>query len=216
MIDLKEVVAKHTVKDEANIEELDKLIVKLKKTQVFGCEADVREEMQAYAQKVWQKRQAVTDKLPYPRIDLSFLGWMKTKGWLRKQTYPVFGAFPLKDPRFALNTYSSGTIRHVNVNGMSNTDLLEHYAPVFKHLREYNTYVWRFKGAFTPEARRKTTEAVPIFTEDHIYVIQELMDGPVIERDPLVVGIKNGVAYLITMFDLTTVEKYIASEFSHG
>jgi len=49
-----------------------------------------------------------------------------------------------------------------------------------------------------------------------ICLVQEVEEWnvAVVKADPLVVGIKNGVAYLVDRFDTTTFEEYVAREFS--
>lgn len=78
----------------------------------------------------------------------------------------------------------------------------------------------RFAGFIPGHIRQKIVESKGLFSE--IFLIQEVdlrnWKATTIPKpraaDPLLVGKKNGVYYLIDRFDTTTLEEYMAREFS--
>ncbi len=68
------------------------------------------------------------------------------------------------------------------------------------------------------KTRRKIAQAQPIFG-DQLYIIVEAKDWKLDEvrlpkPDPLIVGYRKGALYLIDAFDLTSLEKIVAVEFT--
>jgi hypothetical protein len=87
------------------------------------------------------------------------------------------------------------------------------------------SYLWQ--GVIPTEARAKIREAEALGVFDGIYLLAETdrsewnvrtrirpFERPRLQFDPLVVGYKDNQLWLITKFDPTTVEKYVAEEFS--
>lgn len=72
-----------------------------------------------------------------------------------------------------------------------------------------------FVGVIPTSVRQLIRDNRAIF--DCTMLVQEVVEwNAKVEQiaDPLVVGIKNGVAYLVDRFDTTTMEEYVAREFS--
>lgn len=228
MIDLKEVVAKHVQPTEAvNIEEAE-AAYKLAQENLHDCLTCETELREAYRRELYAAENrlcAAKNKSNYARIDLSFLRWRKKQRefhldhvggfftWMFKYARPVFGAFRINCNGFTLRASSWQHRVYVN-SGDDKMD--EYFSDLISHLRADFDYEWKLKGAMPKETRENINRAQTIFGND-IYIIQELTDQPLVTKaDPLVIGIKNGIAHLIDVYDATPVEQYIASEFSHG
>lgn len=74
-----------------------------------------------------------------------------------------------------------------------------------------------FLGLMPVEVKKQIDEAKPFF-DTELYLIKETnpdeWNASVVSIDPLVVGLFNEQAYLITRFDTTPIEEYVAREFS--
>jgi hypothetical protein len=73
----------------------------------------------------------------------------------------------------------------------------------------------KFSGIIPAEVRQRIRDTKQCF--DKTLLIQEVVEwNATVERiaDPLVIGVKNGVHYLVDRFDTTSLEDYVAREFS--
>ncbi len=70
----------------------------------------------------------------------------------------------------------------------------------------------KFSGLIPTEVKKEIIEAKDIF--DEIFLVKEAKwQLEIIEKDPLIIGLLNGEAYLISHFDCTPFEHYVKSEF---
>ncbi len=73
-----------------------------------------------------------------------------------------------------------------------------------------------FSGVMPAAIRETIHELRNSHTFDSLLIVQEVKKWNVTVRaaDPLLIGIKNGAAYLVDRFDTTTAEEYVAREFT--
>jgi hypothetical protein len=69
-----------------------------------------------------------------------------------------------------------------------------------------------FSGLIPKEVKEEVIEAKDLF--DDLYLIKEAnWQVEMIEKDPLIIGLLDGEAYLVSHFDCTPFEHYVKSEF---
>jgi hypothetical protein len=168
----------------------------------------------------------------FPRIDMSFL----------KQTRPAQkGEIAL--PKFGLFTLDSAVcqISAVSHFHRNQDDSLIVHPKVFGEIHDFKylqqSAQWIvvrnraksfelkltavFTGAIPPEVKELLSSSSKLF--DRIYIVnepewqiqQKLVPFPPVP-DPLVIGMKDGVHWLIASFDTTPSEEYIRREFTEG
>ena len=73
-----------------------------------------------------------------------------------------------------------------------------------------------FNGIFPEKTRTLIKESFKWFNKKELYIVSEVVGWNVesVQRvDPLVIGIKKDNAFLIDVFDPTTLEDYVSREF---
>lgn len=99
-----------------------------------------------------------------------------------------------------------------------------------EHALENGTYALTttFDGLIPEHARKEISKAQNIFLPHNVFVIAEAKEWKIkkvhyvnplpsvrpVVRDPLAIGIHEDKSYLVCAFDTTTLEHYIASEFT--
>ena len=70
----------------------------------------------------------------------------------------------------------------------------------------------KFSGLIPTDVKKECIEAYEMFSD--VFLVKEAnWRIDLIEKDPLIIGILNGEAYLISHFDCTPFEHYVKSEF---
>lgn len=146
----------------------------------------------------------VKKDLPYPRLSIEPLKWLK-------DGKPIFAMFALDDPVMRISKrYYHGTTVHPQLpDAIAN---IFTSAPVVANanVSSYTSYslTARFTGMIPASVRTEIKKAEPMFGKGMMFLVAEAnFKARTISIDPLVVGWDGKSLRLITMFDLTTLEK---------
>lgn len=163
-----------------------------------------RESLLSRLQRESLLSRLVKKDLPYPRLSIEPLKWVK-------DGRPVFAMFALDSPVMRITkTYYEGVrviptlpepIHNIYLNVPAITD---------HHITPYASYslTARFTGVIPAPVRTEIKKAEPMFGKGMLFLVAEAdFKARTISIDPLVVGWDGKSLRLITMFDLTTLEK---------
>lgn len=161
----------------------------------------------------------------FPRIDLSFLRWRrKADGW------PVFAVYSIDNPLCEIGSRQrrrreSYMVPEIEMPGGT---LLDTYFDDVEERLEKIAYkdrndwsfgsdesiISRFQGLIPNETRRKIAESRNWF--NYVLIVGEAawMRKSVPSPDPLVIGIRHHLSWLVDKFDLTSMDRIVASEFT--
>lgn len=157
----------------------------------------------------------------YPeQLDYSFLSWR------RKQTlWPIFIVLDLKSNTFEIrDSWSSWDTNASCITPKLPEEIASQYSTTIErlsHMRGRTTLTTEFVGIMPDSARNEVVKAQKSRLFDHIFVIAEVknwrLDQVVRAKgDPIVVGWVNNTQqmFLITMFDPTPFEQYVADQYA--
>lgn len=155
----------------------------------------------------------------YPALDLSFLRW----GWCRRK-YPRFAVFQIRDGLCSMLINRGGYVMEAPAFYCdAHRDLPKRWfwlgPDVLNDVLVQEVRIrCEFAGVLPDPTRAKIKDALPDFGGSYsspIYIVQETtkkdwkaekIRAP---KDPLVIGVKEGRAFLIDQFDVTPAEDYI-------
>lgn len=163
-----------------------------------------------------------TLNLPYPRLSLEPLTWRNKKGWPKLCLFPVFGKPQVEIladvDRFGFNA-------HVYLNVFYPSEINCCYDDICAKLKKmaerYHSNVkltGKWAGGLIPKPIKEKINDLHKNNFRDVYILAEpnwdLSEVKVFDPDPLLVAFYNKELFLIDQFDLTTLEKYVISEFS--
>lgn len=179
----------------------------------------------------------------YKRIDMAFMTRRKWSA-KHECAMPLFAMFHIDKPLCTMEGHARhgrGLQKFVLSEPAILAKLVPETANMLQELCAKDLPEWtsrarcissRFAGAIPAEVRTSIREARPKF--EQIYIVTEspewemeafeertsegvytrLNPKPIPQRDPLVIGEKNGKFWLIAVFDTTPTEEYVAREFT--
>lgn len=176
-------------------------------------------------------------KIPYPMIDLEFLAMQNADGT------PKFATFRMDNPEFYIDVciefYQNG--RHgIEIRSNLETGKKQILSYYKKFITKMARSCWekslmdanvrsvtmksstRFSGLIPEDVRKEIRSVNSKVMFDNVLLIAEAsswtMESKTVKfppnPDPMVVGLKDNVFYLISVFDLTPMETYITKEFT--
>jgi len=196
--------------------------------QLLPVETEAKERL---AEEILALGRTLSDNdLGLPVLDPVVFTWRSGGRLFRKELLPRYVPFPtlgvinINDPDGEMEirgTWGSGRYDHSGPQCLPQST----YADVGEALRAIargRTDTVRLRTSFTGMIPNETRERIAKWKEtfpDEIYIVNEAswrfesLPRPLF-GDPLVIGAKSGRYYLIDVFDPTTLESYIAKEFT--
>lgn len=149
--------------------------------------------------------QSIAEKYPVLDIDAILKMTIKEK--------PRFALFHIREEEliFRFSTEFPKYPKHY-----PNSVIVFYRNSVYKNSRSHNVWQCAFRGILPKNIRHLIDEEQGNF--EHICLLQEVEKWEtrleqVNPGDPLLIGVKNKVYYLLAKFDTTTQEEYVAREF---
>lgn len=197
--------------------------------QAFAFEQD----LMSLQQKVQKAKSEQKFDCEYPLIDCSFLSMKGQGGW------PRFAVYGLNNAVCSLGARVSFESNREPVELVHNIPdaLARHYQPFFIRLADLayrgsvpfhtiksstTTITAPFRGVIpmeqrqflTTENRRRRFDSISLIAEAPEWKLHnEIVHMPV-SKDPLIIGVKGKECFLLGKFDVTTIEEYVAKEFT--
>ncbi len=228
----------------ARLKEYDKQIewAKNKKSILYGFEEIGGKQLDAMVEHLKSEKTRLQNYLDHEgmaRLSLEPLKWRDKNG------YPTLVLFGLDSPKFEISAQGDWdwnthgifdrrvwTVRK-SVEGLKHLDnkLLDYYQDVFEKVRTLSAkkkadviLSCSYSGIIPEETRKKIDEYRSKFAR--LYVLSEAKDWkvtveekpkpPVQLLDPLLVGWDKTDLWLIDHFEMTTLERLVASQFTTG
>ncbi|MBX9666765.1 MAG: hypothetical protein K2X93_04060 [Candidatus Obscuribacterales bacterium] len=167
----------------------------------------------------------------FPRIDMSFLEQKRTIPGKSFQM-PKFAMFSIDNPKCALSarsTYGHETPASTSTPAifakLADLSVLCQYALDQRYRYGYHSLEVKaeatFKGAIPATVRAVLVDAKKTFQQVYLvnepeWTVDEVAIPFVPPVDPLVIGFRDGIFWLIASFDTTPAEEYIRREFTQG
>jgi len=214
-----------------------------KAEQLLGIEQDLRRELWAKENALREEKRACVLDLKYKRLDPTFLKMtLKSRKREKVGPLPAFAVFSTRSAECKISVEVAEFSRQTKVSLENLTpqsmidycDLsaLERVAAELcekerSRFRRYSgasvkvSISTKFTGAIPDEVREKIRAAESSGEFDEVMLIAEVpewkIDQTVVlvpKGDPLVVGKKGELLWLIDAFDTTPIEEYVAKEFT--
>lgn len=212
-------------------QEIDTLTTK--RAQLLGIERDLSNELYRKIRLLEDEKCYNAADHKYPRLDPSFLKMTKDSTGAGIGPLPLFAVFSLDRPDCTIRaeydlwfriTYTSQIMeKHCNFSAFKHLleDLKAKNERNFAHRIHTVTLSTQFTGAIPDHVRSNIRQVQEAGEFDEIVLIAEVpewkLDKTVVlipKGDPLVVGRKAGLFWLIDSFDTTPIEQYVTQEFS--
>lgn len=166
-------------------------------------------------------------------IDLSFLKSVNHDGYPKFAVYSLNSENAYFSGRISVMRFSSDIMVHTNFKSQCiRSQFTEICRNLFKKVIANNTVgvgtiinfelTSKFTGILPQGARDKILEnktkfqEIVIIAEAENWTFNQTVTQMPPNPDPLVIGIRDGLAYVICTFDMTKAESYIAREFTEG
>ncbi len=168
----------------------------------------------------------------FPRIDMTFLSQKRAIAG-KPFKMPKFALFSIDNPKCTISACSTYYREESNkptttpqvFASFADLGVLMEYAKSRRTYSGWNSYEVKaeatFKGAIPATVRETLVEARKTFQQVYLvnepeWMVEEVAIPFAPPVDPLVIGFRDGIYWLIASFDTTPAEEYIRREFTQG